>query len=377
MRWRESERLEALRRYRVLDTPPEPAFDDLAQLASRACEAPVGLVTLVDDHRQWFKAEIGLGVRQTPLDQSVCATVMLQPGLTVVPDLTQDPRFKANPLVTGQPHLRFYAGVALMTPEGLPLGSLCVLDYVPREVSAEQASTLTALARQAMSQLELRRAITQRDEALEASRKVEQRQALLVRELHHRVRNTLAVVQSLLGATARRSESMEEFYHSFSGRIASLARTQAILTEDYWQTASLQDMARAELKPFGEEAQPRFALHGPSVELNADLAVPLGMAIHELASNAVKFGALSAETGQVELTWDVQNADGKRKVCLEWTEQGGPPVHPPEHAGFGATLLTKVLPRQVDATVDVQFRADGLRCRIEAPLPEQRHAPEH
>ena len=100
--WNESDRLAALRSYRVLDTPPEPEFDALVQLAARACQAPVALISLIDERRQWFKAEVGLGVRETPLDRSICLSAMLQPGLTIVPDLTEDPRFAANPLVTGR-----------------------------------------------------------------------------------------------------------------------------------------------------------------------------------------------------------------------------------------------------------------------------------
>jgi GAF domain-containing protein len=118
--WDESDRLAALRSYRILDTPPEPTFDDLVQLAARACHAPVAAISLIDDRRQWFKAEIGFGVRETPLGLSICAGVLLQPGLTVVPDLTKDARFDCNPLVTGEPRLRFYAAALIETPDGLP-----------------------------------------------------------------------------------------------------------------------------------------------------------------------------------------------------------------------------------------------------------------
>jgi GAF domain-containing protein len=172
--WKENDRLAALRSYRVLDTSPEPAFDDLVRLAARACQTPMALISLIDERRQWFKAEVGLGVRETPLDRSICLSAMLLPGLTIVPDLTEAPRFARNPLVTGEPHLRFYAGAVLRTPDGVPLGALCVLDCVPRDLTEEQASTLTALARQVMSQLELRRALAERDEKLEASHRIEE-----------------------------------------------------------------------------------------------------------------------------------------------------------------------------------------------------------
>jgi two-component sensor histidine kinase len=373
--WKESDRLAALRSYRILDTPPEPAFNDLVQLSARACQAPIALISLIDERRQWFKAEVGLGVRETPLDRSICLTAMLQPGLTIVPDLTEDPRFARNPLVTGEPHLRFYAGAVLRTPDGVPLGALCVLDCMPRDLTEEQASTLTVLARQVMSQLELRRAIAERDERLEASQQIEQRQTLLVRELHHRVKNTLATVQALVGATGRSSGSFKEFYHSFSNRIVSLAKTHNLLTEDYWQTASLREIALTELKPFAESRQPRFMLIGPPVELSADLAVPVGMALHELTANAVRYGALSVPAGYVQIRWSVGEWEGTRRLHLEWREFGGPPVNTPRHRGFGSTLLQRVLPMQCDADVEVQYDQEGLRFQISAPLVERRLIP--
>ena len=311
--WQESDRLAALRSYRILDTPPEPQFDDLAQMAARVCRTPIAVINPIEDRRQWFKAEIGLGVRETPLDVSICAKAILQPGLLVVRDLTQDPRFDGNPLVTGEPRLRFYAGALLESPQGLPLGTLCVLDYVVRDLTDDQAFVLQTLARQVMSQIELRRAVAERDAALAVSREAEQRQALLVRELHHRVRNALAMVQSLLGATARSYGKVSEFYRTFSARISSLAKTQTLLTEDYWQTVPLRELVLKELRPFAEERQPRFALHGPAVDLAADLAVPVGMALHELATNAVKYGALSVPAGRVEVTWDLRNDGGSRR----------------------------------------------------------------
>ena len=373
--WTESDRLAALHSYRILDTPPEPAFDDLVQLAARACQAPIALISLIDERRQWFKAEVGLGVRETALDRSICLTATLQPGLTIVPDLTEDPRFARNPLVTGEPHLRFYAGAVLKTPDGVPLGALCVLDCMPRDLTEEQASTLTVLARQVMSQLELRRAIAERDERLEASQQIEQRQTLLVRELHHRVKNTLATVQALVGATGRSSGSFKEFYHSFSNRIVSLAKTHNLLTEDYWQTASLREIALTELKPFAESRQPRFMLIGPPVELSADLAVPVGMALHELTANAVRYGALSIPAGYVQIRWSVGEREGARRLHLEWREFGGPPVNTPRHRGFGSTLLQRVLPMQCHAEVEVRYDREGLQFQMNAPLVEQRLVP--
>jgi PAS domain S-box-containing protein len=172
--WDEAERLAALDRYRILDTPREPAFDDIARLAAEVCDAPYAVVNLIAEGRQWFKAEVGFGVRETPLDSSICAHALLQPGLFVVPDLSRDPRFDCNPLVTGSPGLRAYAGALLETPDSLPLGTLCVLDTRPRDFTDRQGRALTALAGQVVSQLELRRALVEREAEIAQRRLAEE-----------------------------------------------------------------------------------------------------------------------------------------------------------------------------------------------------------
>jgi two-component sensor histidine kinase len=373
----EDKRVEALKRYGILDTPREPEFDDLVTLASKACDTPIALISLLDSQRQWFKAEVGLGVRETPLVVSICAKAILEPGLFVVPDTTKDERFDDNPLVEGEPHLRFYAGSRLETPEGVPLGTLCVLDTRPRDLTEDQRFTLRILSRQVMAQLELRRAVAERDSALIAIRQAEQRQSLLVRELHHRIRNTLAMVQALLGSTARSAKSIEQFSRAFAGRIASIAETQGLLTEDYWQTASLEKMLKQELRRFTPETQDRVVMRGPPLDLSADLAVPVGMALHELTSNAVRHGALSVGAGHVEVRWDLRQVDGARKLHLEWTEFDGPLVQEPERKGFGSTLLQRVLAMQANGEVKLQFDPTGVRFEMEAPLVEKRLVPKY
>ncbi|MBQ0819350.1 GAF domain-containing protein [Microvirga sp. HBU67558] len=252
---------------------------------------------------------MGLGVQETPLDCSICLTDMLEPGTMIVPNLSEDPRFAHNVFVAREPHLRFYAGVGLRTLDGYPLGALCVLGYAPRDLTEDQTATLRLLAQQVMAQLNLRRAIAERDERLEGSSRIEKRQSLLIRELHYRVKKTLATVQALVGATGRSAGSFDEFYRSFANRITSLAKTHNLLTEDYWQTAPLREIVLNELRPFSESRVPRFMLIGSLVELAADLAVP----------------------------------------DLEWQEFGGPPVSNPQHQGFGSTLLQRVLPMQCNA----------------------------
>ena len=152
----EAPRLAALARYEMLDTPREREFDDIAALAAAICEAPIAVINLVGDQRQFFKAEVGLGVRETPLENSFCAKALLEEDILIVPDASIDPRFDCNPLVTGDPHIRFYAGVLLKTDDGFPIGTLCILDLAPRTLTALQLEALRVLARHAMSAFNLR-----------------------------------------------------------------------------------------------------------------------------------------------------------------------------------------------------------------------------
>ena len=153
----EKKRLKVLWQYEVLDTVPEEVFDDLTELAARICEAPIALISLVDEKRQWFKSKFGTNLSETSRDQSFCAHAIKQPDLFIVPDTTLDARFARNPLVVTQPKIRFYAGAPLITPDGHALGTLCVIDKVPRELRLEQKQALRILAHHVVSQLELRR----------------------------------------------------------------------------------------------------------------------------------------------------------------------------------------------------------------------------
>jgi len=170
---REAARLEALRQYKILDTPSEQAYDDITALAAFICDVPIALISLVDSDRQWFKSKVGLNVDETSRDVSFCAHAILSESIMIVNDALCDERFGNNPLVTCAPKIRFYAGVPLQTPEGHSLGTLCVIDHQPRELSEYQARTLEALARQVVIQLELKRTSTQLADALDKIRLIE------------------------------------------------------------------------------------------------------------------------------------------------------------------------------------------------------------
>jgi anti-sigma regulatory factor (Ser/Thr protein kinase) len=179
----EAARLEALHRYRILDTEPERSFDDLTLLASHICGTPMALITLVDADRQWFKSRIGVAITETARAVSFCTHAINHRDLFIVPDARHDERFRDNPLVTGSLEIRFYAGAPLVTPDGHAVGTLCVMDRVARTLSREQLEALTALCRQAEAQLELRRHLVELREALAERDRAQTEQEKLIGEL--------------------------------------------------------------------------------------------------------------------------------------------------------------------------------------------------
>lgn len=198
--------------------------------------------------------------------------------------------------------------------------------------------------------------------------RTEQRQALLIRELHHRVRNTLATVQGVMNTTAKTSTTIEDFQEAFAGRIASLAKTHAVMTEQPQQSISFQQLLTQELGPYSDDLGLRIHLSGPAVDLPSQIAVPLGMAVHELTTNAVRHGALAKEEGRIEVGWGLIDKDGEPALLCEWVEFSGPPVTPPSRDGFGSMLLKRVLSQQIGAEVKVDFAPEGFRLRMAVPL---------
>lgn len=191
----QQERLRALRAYDILDTEREADFDEIVELAARICGTAISVVNFIDEDRQWFKAETGLGVRETPLATSICSHAILEDSFVEIPDTLADPRMRDNPLCTGEPGLRFYAGALLVNDDGLPMGTLCVLDHAPGRLDSMQRDALRVLGRQVMALLEMRRALGEA--------------RLLRLEVDHRVKNSLQSVISLARMQARRMESVE------------------------------------------------------------------------------------------------------------------------------------------------------------------------
>ena len=195
----------------------------------------------------------------------------------------------------------------------------------------------------------------------------EQHQRLLVDELNHRVKNMLTVVIAMASQTLRRSDSLAEFSKNYLGRIHALTAAYSLLSDEGWQPVSVRSLLLAEVRPFRDSDRANILLEGPEVLLEPRAALALGMAIHELATNAIKYGALSVAEGNVSVRWRLEHHSGNPQFVLGWTESNGPPVVAPSHRGFGMTLIERGLAQDMSAEVDVEFAPTGVKAMLRAP----------
>jgi PAS domain S-box-containing protein len=190
---------------------------------------------------------------------------------------------------------------------------------------------------------------------------------LLLRELTHRSKNLLAVIQGMARQTARHAGSVDSFLNRFGARVQALAASHDLLVRESWHGASIDELIRSQLAMYLDREDERVAIDGPEVALKPEAAQNLGLALHELAVNAAKFGALSVPSGRLSITWDRREHDGKQTLALEWHEQFGPRVKPRRKRGFGSMMIERNLARALDAEVELTFDPDGLRCHVVIP----------
>jgi two-component sensor histidine kinase len=228
----------------------------------------------------------------------------------------------------------------------------------------------TAAAMVVMLVVEGRRAHAHLEVILEDQRHhADQHQQLLLNELNHRVKNTLATVQSIAMQTSRNAHEPARFAEAFTARIGALARAHELLSEASWDGALLRDVIRQTLAPYvAQSGEGRVSLAGPAIHLGPNAAVTLNMAFHELATNAAKYGALSVDAGRVEVTWRLEDGAGPAILGLEWRETGGPPVTEPVRRGFGSRLIEQALAREFEGEAELSFVPAGVICRMRLPL---------
>ena len=198
----------------------------------------------------------------------------------------------------------------------------------------------------------------------------EQQQRTMINELNHRVKNTLAIVQSLAVQSFNGAPSVEIAAEEFNARLISLSHAHDVLTREHWQSALLSDLVEQMARSHNFRGSERFDISGPRVRLSPQYALSFAMALHELATNAIKYGALGNSGGGVRLRWSLDNLAGRRILQLDWIEHGGPPVAAPTRKGFGTRLIESSLNPARNGAVNIAYRASGLACHIVVPLPE-------
>lgn len=303
----QAERLKDLHDLEILDTPREEDFDAVVALAAELCEAPISVINLIDADRQWFKAEVGLGVRETPLDTSLCAHAILERDFLEIPDTRLDARMRDNPLCLGDGGLRFYAGALLRTDRGLPIGTLCILDTRPRHLTGLQRRALMVLAGQVMAQIKLRQALRRAEE--------------MRQEADHRVKNSLQAMASLIMLQARDAEPAVRAALDQVGRqVRSLATLHAMLNRHGGSDAvALQPYAAGVGAILGESlpAHLSVSVEAAPVMVTSAQAAAIGTIMNEFASNALKHAFPGGRAGRVSFAIQPDGDDSLRLVCAD------------------------------------------------------------
>ncbi len=341
----EAERMAAVRRYDILDTPPDGAFDRITALAARRLKVPIAIISIVDEDRIWFKSHHGLPVEQIDREPGLCASAILGDTPYLIEDARKDPRSLANPLVAGDFGLRFYAAVPLRTSDGHNLGTLCVIDKEPRPIEQEQIDDLRDLACVVMDQLELGL----------ASRQAVGKANLMAREIDHRVMNSLQFVSGLLTMQSRSPEVGEAAQHLqlAAHRVAAVAQVHRHFYADGAQeVACLAYLCRLcddLAKILGRD----IVVDGDEAMVPASSIQPIGLITNELVTNAAKHGA-----GQIDVAFRVSGDTNTLTVCDEGTgvTDGFDPNS--ATAGLGMRVITTLV-SQLHGTLDAGPRANG------------------
>jgi two-component sensor histidine kinase len=215
---------------------------------------------------------------------------------------------------------------------------------------------------------ELSRGEAQLAASLAKEKRATEHQRLLIDELNHRVKNTLATVQSMASQTLRTADTPQDAKVALETRLLALSRAHDVLTQENWEGANLTEVVSNALDPYQIHGESRLRVRGPGIRLTPRMALALAMALHELATNAVKYGALSNKSGTIEVAWAVLNGAAPPRLTLTWREEGGPLVTPPRRRGFGSRLIERTLAQDLEGQVEITFPTTGVVCTVHAPL---------
>ncbi|TAJ74809.1 MAG: GAF domain-containing protein [Phenylobacterium sp.] len=340
------------------------AIIDITRRAARDITGSLGVAIVLRDgdrcHYIAEDSEVPLWTDQKfPLTACISGWAMLNRRQAVIPDIYVDDRI---------PHEAYRpTGIhsLIMTPVGEPdpFGALGAYWRDVREASEDEVSAMAALASCMATAL-------QNIDLMESLRAELDHKQLLVNELNHRVKNTMAIVQSLSAQTLRADRPTALARADFDSRLMALAGAHVLMTEAEWRSVSLRELVVRTTQPFAQgSGAARFHLDGPDATLPPKSAVAFALAVHELCTNAAKYGALSTGAGRVAIDWGLAESPDGPRLRLSWRESGGPPVAEPARRGFGSRLLERGLAAELRGQVRLGFPPDGLVCEIDAPAP--------
>jgi two-component sensor histidine kinase len=355
----EAQRLAAVQRYDILDTPPDGAFDRVTRIAARLFSVPISIVSIVDEDRIWFKSHHGLDVKEIPRSPGLCASAILDNRPWILSDAKADPRSRTNPLVAGDFGLRFYAGVPLRTHDGHNLGTLCVIDREPRAITDDQLAQLTDLAAIVMDELELR---------LSAKRTIAEME-LLFKEVHHRVKNNLQIVASLLALQSRSSpEEVRVYFDESLRRIYSMG----LLHERFYKerrieqidlTSYLGELLARLLDSFGLTERITAEVEGPRIQIGLDVGTPLALLAAEVLTNACKHAFPGERTGRISIK--TEETEGEVRLCIADNGIGFDTTAGQDRRGMGNRLIGSFA-QQLDGTFRY-LQNEGTRFELSFP----------
>jgi two-component sensor histidine kinase len=329
----EAQRMAAVSRYDILDTPPDGSFDRITAIAARRCNVPISIISIVDHDRIWFKSHHGVPVDQIGRDPGLCASAILSPDPHVLTDAKADPRSLANPLVAGDFGLRFYAGVPLRTSDGYNLGTLCVIDREARPISQDEIDDLKDLASVVMDQLELRL----------AARRAVSKAEIMGHEIEHRVNNSLQFISAMLNMQGRQPDlppAASEQLQLAANRVAAVARVHHNVYSDVAAISCITFLRRLCSDLSGIVGKP-ISVDGDEGEVETIHLQPIGLVVNELVTNAAKHGA-----DKVDVLYRINGGVHQLVVCDDGN--GLPPGFDPEQSEGGLGMkVVRVLADQL------------------------------
>jgi len=363
----EADRIAALVETGLLDTQRDERFDRFTRLASALTGCPIALITLIDEKRQWFKSRVGLDEQETHRSDAFCDYTIRDQNIMIVENALEDPRFVNNRLVTGHPHIRFYAGVPLWLSSGHCIGALCVIDTKPRHGDEVVGlRDLEDLAKTLVVEIEAHAKDEQRSRAIAD-------QEVVIAELKHRMGNLYTNVAALIRNSDDGVASREDFSSQLQSRVNMMAHAQRRLAERDFRSTDLGALVGDAVRDFGgaHGASERIQIEGDTISINPRSAMSVALMIHELGTNALKHGALRDGDGQVKLSWGTD--DGR--FFIDWVENSGAlpedvSDEPAERhrVGFGSTLLYRIIPMELGGTLDKGFGPDGFFYKLNTEL---------